>query len=88
MKDFLYRLTSRKFLIAIGTIIGIAAAAAAGAVSTAEALDAIWKVAVAYVAAEGAADAAARVGTDAAIAKTMEPAPTALTSAPPTTVST
>ena len=61
MQDFLYRLTSRKFLLALAACVYIAVQVAGGAVTAADGFDAIWKIVVGYIAGEGAADFADRL---------------------------
>lgn len=61
MSDIVDRLSSRKFLLTVATCIYIGIQIAAGSISVNEGLDAIWKVVVGYMAAEGAADAAGRL---------------------------
>lgn len=57
------RLTSRKFLLAAAAVLYFAAHIVGGAVPVAEGMDRIRDVVVAYLAVEGAGDAAARIGT-------------------------
>lgn len=61
MDDIVARLSSRKFLLTIATCIYIGIQIAGGSITVNEGLDAIWKVVVGYMAAEGAADAAGRL---------------------------
>lgn len=60
MKDFKDRLTSRKFLMAIGAIVGYLLFAFAGQVDLAAALEGIKQVVLAYFVVEGAGDVAGR----------------------------
>lgn len=79
MSDILDRLTSRKFLLTIATCVYIGVQAAAGTITTTEAIDGIWKIVVGYMVAEGAADAAGRLKpslpTDPAPKPPEEPVP-------------
>lgn len=58
------RLLSRKFLLALLSIIFFIGQAAGGAITPQEAVDAIWKVVSVYIGAEAAGDAAARFKPD------------------------
>lgn len=55
------RLTSRKFLLACAAVLYFAAQIVGGALPVADGLDRIRDVVVAYLAVEGAGDAAARL---------------------------
>lgn len=61
MSDLVERLTSRKFLLAVAACVYIGVQIAAGSITTNDGLDAIWKIVIGYMAAEGAADAAGRL---------------------------
>ena len=61
MSDLVDRLTSRKFLLTVAACVYIVVQIAGGTITTNEGLDAIWKIIVGYMTAEGAADAAGRL---------------------------
>lgn len=69
------RLLSRKFLLVLLAVIYAIGQAAGGAITPNDAIDAIWKVVAAYVAAEGAGDAAARLKPDIKEAVATAPTP-------------
>lgn len=56
------RFTSRKFLLAAAAVVYVIVQTAGGALGVSDAVDAIWKIVAAYVAAEGAADTASSYG--------------------------
>jgi len=61
MTALLQRLTSRKFLLAVLAALYVVGQAAGGAIATAEAVDALYKIVLGYLTAEGAVDVAARI---------------------------
>ena len=56
-QEFLSRLLSRKFLLAVAGIVGFVLLGVSGAMPWAEALDAIMKLILGYIVVEGAGDA-------------------------------
>lgn len=63
MSELRGRLTSRKFLIAVAGIAYALVSEVLGTITPAEAIDAMRTVALAYIAAEGAADVVGRIGS-------------------------
>lgn len=61
MKDFLKRLTSRKFLAMVGVSLVALGSALAGETTWATAINQVVAVVIAYIAAEGTADVVTRM---------------------------
>lgn len=61
MQDFLQRLTSRKFLLAVASVLFALVQLGAGAITADQAADVIKTVVLGYLAAEGVADTAGRL---------------------------